>query len=79
MINKSLFKQIGIFFILPLLLAVVHSIFGIKFALTILAVQAKPEELIPSIIATVVFLVVIYGAYFIATYVGSKNIIKDEI
>ena len=32
MINKSLFRQIAIFFIFPLLVAIIHSIFGIEFA-----------------------------------------------
>lgn len=31
MINMALFKQIGIFFAFPLLLAIIHSVFGIKF------------------------------------------------
>ena len=31
MINKALFKQIGVFFLLPLVLAIIHSIFGIIF------------------------------------------------
>ena len=78
MINKSLLKQIGIFFIIPLLLAIVHSIFGIQFALSIISMQVKPQELMPSIIATSAFLIFIYGAYFIATYTGSKNIIKED-
>ena len=78
MINKSLFVQIGIFFIIPLVLAILHSIFGIKFALSVMSMQTKPEELIPSIVLTVIFMVVIYGAYFLATYFGSKNIIQEE-
>ena len=78
MINKALFKQIGIFFVLPLILAMIHSIFGIKFILLILSGLADTKELIPSIVATVVFMGLIYGAYFISTYVGCKNIIKEE-
>ena len=78
MLHKSLFKQISIFFLVPLVLAIIHSIFGIQFALSVISVQIKPEEMIPSIIATVIFLLVVYGGYFIATYVGSKNIIKEE-
>ena len=33
MINSSLFTQIGIFFGMPLILAIIHSIFGIQFAI----------------------------------------------
>jgi len=78
MINQALFRQIGIFFGLPLVLAVIHSIFGIQFAMTIMEGLASSEDLLPSIVATVVIIGAIYGAYFIATYLGSKNIIKEE-
>ena len=78
MINQALFRQIAIFFMLPLILAIIHSIFGIKFALTIMAVLASPEELIPSVVATAIIIGIVYGLYFLATYLGSKNIIKEE-
>ena len=78
MINQALFRQIFIFFMLPLILAIIHSIFGIKFILSILAVLASPDELLPSVIVTAVIIGAIYGVYFLATYLGSKNIIKEE-
>ena len=78
MINRALFRQIGIFFGLPLILGIIHSIFGIQFALNIMAAITQPKELLPSTIATAALISVIYGAYFLATYLGSKNIIKEE-
>ena len=78
MINKALFRQIFIFFMLPLALAIIHSIFGIKFILSMLAVLASPDELLPSVIVTAVIIGTIYGLYFLATYLGSKTIIKEE-
>ncbi len=78
MINKSLFRQVGIFFGAPLLLAVIHSIFGIKFALYLLSGLASEKDLLPSVIATVIVMIAIYGTYFMATYLGSKNIVKEE-
>lgn len=78
MINQTLFRQIGVFFMAPLLLAILHSIFGIQFGLKLTAVQVKPEEMLPSVIATAIFLVAVYGGYFLATYAGSKNIIREE-
>ena len=77
MINKALFRQIAIFFMLPLILALIHSIFGIKFAVQVLEVFGT-EELLPSIIVTAFILVVIYGGYFLITYYCSKNIIKER-
>ena len=78
MINGALFKQIAIFFTLPLILAIIHSIFGIQFALTMMSALASAEELLPSIIGAFVIIGLIYGLYFIATYLGSKSIIKEE-
>lgn len=77
-INKALFRQIAIFFMLPLLVAIIHSIFGIQFVMTMMSELATIEELLPSIIATVVIIGAVYGVYFLATYLGSKSIIKDE-
>lgn len=79
MINKALFRQIAIFFALPLILAIIHAVFGIQFVLAILSGIASAEELLPSIIATVAIMGLIYGSYFLATYFGSKSIIKEEI
>ncbi len=78
MINKALFRQIGIFFGLPLILAIIHSIFGIQFAIELMSGLASSKDLLPSAIVTVIIIGVIYGAYFIATYCGSKNIIKED-
>ncbi len=78
MINKSLFRQIAIFFGLPLILAMIHSIFGIQFAMSIFNTLASKEQLLPSIISTVIVMGIIYGCYFLATYIGSKNIIKED-
>ena len=78
MINQALFRQIAIFFMLPLIFAIIHSIFGIQFAITLMSVLASKEELLPSAIATVLIIGIVYGLYFLATYFGSKNIIKEE-
>lgn len=78
MLNQSLLRQIGIFFFVPLFLAIIHSVFGITFALKLIAIQVQPEELLPSVIATAIFLIAVYGGYFLATYTGSKNIIQGE-
>lgn len=76
-INRALFKQIAIFFSFPLVLAIIHSIFGIEFCKYILMTFGN-EEMVKSITMTAVFLVIIYGGYFLITYYCSKNIIKDK-
>lgn len=77
MINKSLFMQIGVFFAFPLLLAIIHSIFGIQVANMMLDTFGK-AKILKSILMTAGFLIVIYGGYFVITYLCSKNIIKES-
>ncbi len=77
MIRRALFCQIGIFFLLPLLLACIHSIFGMQLSNTILEMLGN-EQMLPSLIITGVLVVAIYGGYFLLTYICSKNIIKER-
>ena len=77
-INKSLFKQTFIFFMLPLSLAIIHTIFGLKFCTFILSSLGVNSILDGSAI-TFAFLIGIYGIYFIITYMCSKNIIKERV
>lgn len=77
MIRRALFRQIGIFFMFPLLIAIIHSVVGLKFSVTILETFGR-DGLLPSIIMTAVFLVVIYGGYFLITYFCSRNIIREK-
>ncbi len=77
LINKAIFREIAIFFMTPLVLAIIHAIFGIKFCTFILE-SFGTKGLWASIMMTMVFLVVIYGGYFLITYFSSKNIIKEK-
>lgn len=77
MINKTLFTQIGIFFMFPLILAIIHSIFGIMFCNTILKAMGISFNLKAAIL-TSSLIVFIYGGYFLVTYFCSKNIIKEN-
>lgn len=78
MINHALFKQIAIFFMFPLVLAIIHSIFGIMFCKYLLSTFGS-EQLLTSIIMTAIFIIFIYGGYFLLTYMCSRNIIKENI
>ena len=68
-----------IFFLIPLALAIVHSIFGISFALNILKTINEIDDLVWPIVITAVFIALIYGGYFVITYLSSKNIIKEDV
>lgn len=78
LLNKALFRQIAIFFMFPLIIAIIHSIFGIIFSVKVLEVFGN-EQLLPSIVMTAIFLIIIYGGYFLITYMCSKSIIKEKI
>lgn len=77
MINKAIFKQTLIFFLLPLLLALIHSIFGIKFCLIILE-SIGIDSLTKAIITTGLLITLIYGGYFVITYLCNRNIVKER-
>lgn len=76
-ISKSLFRQTSIFFLLPLLLACIHSVFGMKFGMYFLEVFGT-EKLMESVLSTSVMILLIYGGYFLITYFCSKWIIKGR-
>lgn len=76
MINKALFIQILIVFTFPLLVALVHSYVGLS-EVNSLIISVGNIDLTSSIIFTALFMVIMYGGYFLITYYCSKNIIKD--
>lgn len=76
MIDKALYQQIGIFFFMPLLLAIVHSIFGIRFSNNFLSGMMDDFN-IWTVVITAVFIAGIYGLYFFATYFESKKMIEE--
>ena len=77
MLNRALFVQIAIFFIAPLLIGIIHSIFGIMFASSIIE-SFGSDGLLASIPMTVSMIVLIYGGYFLLTYISSKRIISEK-
>lgn len=77
-INKSLFKQMLIFFVMPLSLAIVHTIFGLRFCTYVLG-SLGIDNILKGSVTTFIFLIIIYSIYFIFTYICSKNIIKERM
>lgn len=74
--RKALLSQMGIFFGMPMVLAIIHSIFGVQFANNFLALYSGDDFLI-SILATAGILLVVYGGYFVATYYGCRRIVEE--
>jgi len=77
MLNHALFIQIAIFFVFPLLVGILHSVFGIKFASSIIEIFGS-GGLLASIPITASMLILIYGGYFLLTYLSSKRIISEK-
>lgn len=76
-INRALFKQIGLFFLFPLLLAIIHSVPGISVASYMIENMGK-GNMLNSITLTAGFIVLIYGGYFLISYFSSKRIISEK-
>ncbi|MGN7479690.1 ABC transporter permease [Solibacillus silvestris] len=72
LINKAILSQTLIYFMVPLSLAILHSIIGIS------AVREIFNFDYQSIAVSVLFLAIVYGGYFYATYIGIKNIVKNS-
>lgn len=74
-INKSILIEVLTFFMMPLSLAIVHSIVGINIVEQYLKTFGNYDILFSSLITALIF-VVVYGGYFYATYIGYKSVIE---
>ena len=77
MVNRALLTQVAIYFLLPLALAIVHSAVGIYTVNKVITIAGHLNVLSNTLTTAAIFLVV-YGAYFAATYFGAKNMIKQN-
>lgn len=77
LLNRALFWQIFIFFVFPLFIAIIHSIFGLMFCDFVLATFGGINifETLPWVSA---LLLGIYGGYFVITYFCSRNMIRER-
>ncbi|NFT93522.1 FtsX-like permease family protein [Clostridium botulinum] len=76
MINKTIFVQVFIYFMIPLGLALIHSVIGIHVINDYIKFYGKSDIGIAAI-STVALILVIYGGYFYTTVVGYKNTINN--
>lgn len=77
MINKSLLYQIGISFMFPLVVALIHSFVGLSEVNRIIKLMAN-INIMDNIVMTVIFMVIVYGGYYLATYLASNRIINEH-
>lgn len=77
MINKTIFAQTVIYFVMPLGLAIVSSIVGINVVNKFLSMYGN-TNIVPTSLLTLAILVIVYGGYFYVTYTGYKGIVKNS-
>lgn len=77
MINKAIFIQILIYFALPISLAFIHSIVGVKVVSDAITIYNSPNIKYSSI-STAIILIVVYFGYFYVTYITYKDIVKNS-
>ena len=78
MIKKSILVQIGIYFFIPLLIGIIHSIVGLEISAGVVAIFGEVNFL-DNIFISVGVLLVVYIGYFIMTYINAKNTIVGKI
>ncbi|MDR2108463.1 MAG: ABC transporter permease [Coriobacteriales bacterium] len=78
MLRGALFGQVAIYFGVPMLLALIHSVVGITALSSIFGALKGKDILSGSLIAALV-IVAVYGGYFLATYIGGKSILNREV
>ncbi|MCR6514315.1 ABC transporter permease [Clostridium sp. LY3-2] len=77
MIDKSIFTQVSIYFGLPLLMALIHSVVGINVVNDYITSSSQADIGASSLVTTAI-MVAIYGVYFIATYIGYKGTVRNS-
>ncbi|SMC26999.1 putative ABC transport system permease protein [Clostridium acidisoli DSM 12555] len=78
MIDKTIFVQIFIYFSLPVSLALIHSVVGIKVTSDFIN-NLQKIDINSSALVTALIFIIIYAGYFYTTYVGYKNIVKNNL
>ncbi|MBU3216113.1 ABC transporter permease [Clostridium estertheticum] len=78
MIDKTIFVQTLIYFSLPVSLALIHSVVGIKVTSNLINSLQETNISSSALVAALIF-IVIYAGYFYTTYVGYKNIVRNKL
>lgn len=78
MIDKTIFLQTLIYFSLPVMLALIHSVIGVTVVNKAISTYSQIDIRFSALITALIF-VVVYAGYFYTTYTGYKNIVKNSI
>lgn len=77
MIHGAIKSQIVIYFLIPMSLALVHSYVGIKVASKLISMLGH-MDIADAVLKSMAVLLIIYGGYMLATYLGSKSMLKSK-
>lgn len=77
MIDKAVFRQVFIYFFLPLGLAMVHYAVGMHVVNDVLAIFGSVNSL-KNIVFGLIFILALYGGYFVVTYLCYKNVVRTR-
>lgn len=78
MMNRSVLLQIGIYFLLPMGLAIIHSFIGVPAVSGAFGYMFGVSSMWKSNLMTGAIIVAIYGIYFIVTYHGYKTTLRRK-
>ena len=73
MVSRCAVEQVALAFLLPLALALIHSVVGMKAANDLIA-QAGKVDALQSTVFTALMLLVVYGGYFLATALACRRL-----
>ena len=76
LVARSATQQVALAFLLPLALALLHSVVGMKAANDLIATAGKVDSVASSAVTALV-LVVVYGGYFLATALACRRMAKS--
>ena len=77
LVARSATQQVALAFLLPLGLALVHSVVGMKAANDLISIAGKIDSVSSSTITALVLLV-IYGGYFLATALACRRMARQD-
>ena len=76
-INRTLFTQTAVFFAIPLTVAGIYSAFLIDKAMIVVE-EFMNIHISTNIGLTIVLFLIVYGSYFLATYLSCKRIVTEQ-
>lgn len=74
LISRALLAQVGVYFLFPLVVAVAHATVALSVINDIVALLTG-FQIGTALVGTVCFVVVLYGGYFLVTYLTSRSMV----